>query len=198
MQEIKEVWKPIKDYEGFYEVSNLGNVRSLPREVKTGIATYLSKIKILKPQLWVNGYQFVCLSKKGIVKQFSIHRLVAIHFVEGYSKILEVNHINEIKTDNNFKNLEWVTKHHNLNHGTRKSRSKNISDNSGKNNPMFGVKYSKNKLSKRVTQLDSLKIKINTFSSVSEAGDILGLKKSLIARASRLGIKTGGFYWEYE
>ena len=107
---IKEIYKPIKGFEGLYEVSNVGLVRS----VRTG--------RILKQFLSNRGYCRVTLCKEGIPKMFSIHRLVAQAFIPNPENLPEVNHINECKTDNRIDNLEWCTREYNVNYGTRIER----------------------------------------------------------------------------
>lgn len=97
-----EVWKDIDGYEGLYQVSNQGNVRSLNWGNK-GIVRNL----YLKPH--TRGYLQVELHKNSKRKMFTVHRLVATHFVQGYADDKIVNHINEIKTDNRAENLEWVS-----------------------------------------------------------------------------------------
>lgn len=75
-----EIWKDINGYEGFYQVSNLGNVKSLSRLMWNGFAFFKSKEKILKPNLTTSGYYSVQLLKDKVKKPFSIHRLVAKTF----------------------------------------------------------------------------------------------------------------------
>lgn len=104
-----EVWKDIFGYEGLYQVSNLGNVRSLNWGNR-----HIVRNLYLKPHR--NGYFQVELSKDGSKKMFTVHRLVAIHFVEGYADGLVVNHINENKQDNRSENLEWCTISQNARH----------------------------------------------------------------------------------
>lgn len=113
---MEEIWKPIKGFESYYEVSNLGNVRSLDRDVKSGIHNWKLKSRVLKPQKYKNGYLFVSLSKNGTVIQKILHRLVAFEFVDGYNKTLEVNHKDFDKNNNKAENLEWCTKSENHKH----------------------------------------------------------------------------------
>lgn len=105
---MKEIWKDIPNYVGFYLVSNIGRIKSLPN--KDG---YKKTERILKP---VNraGYLQVGLSRKGKTKLFQISRLVLIAFV-GNSN-LQCNHKNGIKTDNRLENLEWCTPYQNIRH----------------------------------------------------------------------------------
>jgi hypothetical protein len=120
--EIEE-WKDIKGYEGLYQVSNLGRVKSLERTVtrKNGRKLPVKEL-ILKPETIHNGYLRVALEDSGKRKRFLIHRLVCEAFHENPENKPEVNHINEKKTDNRACNLEWVTAKENCNHGTRIAR----------------------------------------------------------------------------
>ncbi len=103
---IMEIWKNIKDYEGFYQVSNIGNVKRIGRN-------------ILAKGTHTNGYYMVRLSKKGIKKCHLIHRLVAIAFIPNDKNKNEINHKNLIKKDNRIENLEWVTHKENIHHAIR-------------------------------------------------------------------------------
>lgn len=110
-----EEWKEIEGYNGEYEVSNLGRVRSLDMIVFGGKAYYEKKGRVLSPGLASGGYYSVSL--KG--KTYKVCRLVAKAFCEGYKKGLVVNHINGIKTDDFSNNLEWVSSSENNKHALK-------------------------------------------------------------------------------
>jgi len=112
MKEELEIWKDIPGYEGLYQVSNLGRVKSLDREVSNGKSTRLIKQRILKLCNDGKGYKVVNLSKCCKVKTFAIHQLVAVAFLNhkpsGYNGYI-VDHINNNKNDNRLVNLQLTT-----------------------------------------------------------------------------------------
>lgn len=110
-----EIYKDIEGYEG-YQISNHGNVKSLNYN-KTG------KEKILKPKKNKSGYLQVVLYQQGKGKYHYIHRLVAQAFIENPNNLPQVNHKNQIKTDNRVENLEFCDAKYNCNFGTRNERS---------------------------------------------------------------------------
>lgn len=105
-----EVWKDIKGYEGMYQVSNYGNVRSLDYR-------RMGAIKVLKPFNDKYGYKAICLVKNKQKHTFTVHRLVAIAFISNPNNYPCVNHKNEIRDDNRVENLEWCTVKYNTNYG---------------------------------------------------------------------------------
>lgn len=111
-----EIWKDIKYYEGYYKVSNLGNVKSISREVTREIGPYITKERNLRKGNSKPGYYNVSLCVNSMPKSFLVHRLVAHAFLENPLNKKEVNHKNGIKTDNRVENLEWVTPKENCKH----------------------------------------------------------------------------------
>ena len=107
-----EVWKDIEEYEGLYQVSNQGRVKSL----------WFGKEKILKPEKVRNGYLLVGLWKNGKPKMYQVHRLVALTFLPNPNNLPEVNHKDEDKTNNCVDNLELCDRKYNMNFGTRTQR----------------------------------------------------------------------------
>lgn len=119
-----EEWRDIKGYEGLYQVSDQGHVKSLERTfIDNSGRKQTVKERILKPATTYNGYLFVCLSDGGKRKKLRVHRLVCQTFHDNPDNKPCVNHIDENKTNNAANNLEWCTYEENNNHGTRNARS---------------------------------------------------------------------------
>lgn len=167
-----EEWRDIKGYEGLYQVSDLGRVRSLDR-----LSTNGNRLKgqILKPATNKGGYLQVSLRKDGKTRSFLAHRLVAEAFCPNPDNLPFVNHCNERKNDNKAFNLDWISFDENINYGTRNER---ISKAHGK----------------RVRCIETGIV----YYSAREAARQLGIDSSTISKVCR-GIKRtcGGFHWEY-
>ena len=119
MTELVEQWRPIEGYEGLYQVSNLGRVRSLDR---IDCAGRRLKGKILSPEV-ARGYVQVQLWKEGKLKWFKVHRLVAQTFIHNPEGLPQINHKDEDKTNNIVDNLEYCDGKYNMNYGTRIERA---------------------------------------------------------------------------
>lgn len=127
---MSEIWCPIVGYDGKYWVSNLGKVRGLFR----------GKVKILKHN-FVRGYDSALLTKDGIRKRFTVHRLLAMAFIPNPENKPQVNHKNCIKSDNRVDNLEWVTRVENAKHALENNRY-----NSAKGEDHYKSKYSNDEI----------------------------------------------------
>lgn len=174
MRKTKETWKPVTCTDiVMYEVSSEGKVRNL----KTG--------RILKPFYSTNGYARVNLTSayNDKTKQTMklVHRLVAQAFIPNLKNLSDVNHKDEIKTNNNLDNLEWISHRDNLNYGTRNERM-------AKSN------------SKPIQQLDmKTGLIIATYPSASIASKETGILISSISMVARgKGMTAGGYGWKYQ
>ena len=107
-----EIWRPIKEWEAYYEVSSIGNVRSVDRKTTSRPAYG----RIISQSTINSGYKSVSLHKNNKSSRFLVHRLVALAFLERSPIKMFVNHKNGIKTDNRLENLEWCTKSENTKH----------------------------------------------------------------------------------
>ena len=173
----QEVWKPIDGFEGLYEVSNLGRVKSLDRYVDNGHgSTRLAKGRILKPQLVMGGYLQVILCRNCKPSLFKVHRLVYEAFHGKRPEGMEINHIDEDKSNNSLENLNLMTHKENVNWGTAiERRAKPI------------IQYSLN--GKKLAEFDSL----------SDASNQLNIKIGNISSTLNGKRKTaGGYKWKYK
>ena len=159
-----EIWKDIEGYEGFYQVSNYGRVKSLNYN-RTG------KAKELKQSINL-GYKYVILYKDNKRKKFLVHRLVAQAFVPNPNEYLEVNHIDENKANNCVWNLEWCTRLYNNNYGTINERISKAKK--GKKHTEEAKKKMSERKKKRIQCLNNGQI----FNSITEACIWCGLKNN--------------------
>lgn len=157
-----EIWKPIKGYEENYSVSNFGRVKS----------TCHASEKILVLRNAGRGYMQVALFKNQTAKNFSVHRLVAEHFLENPNGYEFVNHKDENKSNNVYTNLEWCSASYNNVYGTRMQ-----------------------KVRKKVQQ-SLYGVVIATYDSMTEAGNAVGKTAGAISRCCNGIYKTcGGYEW---
>ena len=118
---MTEIFKDIKDYEGLYQVSNLGNVKSLPKSDGNGNRERILKPEVMKHRTHTN-YLRVALSKNGKVTRKQIHRLVAETFIPLVPGKPLVNHLDNCGTNNRVDNLEWCTQKENMAHSAKQGR----------------------------------------------------------------------------
>jgi hypothetical protein len=173
-----EIWTPIKDYEGLYEVSNFGRVKSLPRVGNQ----YTEAIK--KHQLSTPGYPCVMLSKDGEFNVRTIHRLVAVAYIPNPLNLKYVNHKNGIKTDFSIDNLEWSTKRDDILHAIRTGLR-------------VSKKMGENHQAKRISCFDEYGDLVKEYGCAREAAEINGYTHQCITYAARNGKKSYGLYWKY-
>lgn len=178
----KEIWKDVNGYEGLYQVSNLGRVKSLEHLDSIGRK---KKEKNMSTQE-VSGYLRVWLSKGDNRKGYLVHRLVAKAFIPNICNKREVNHKDGNKQNNNANNLEWVTSSENQLHAYK----------SGLDKP--SIKRRNDYRSKPVIQILNGKI-INEFPSAMEAQRQTGFKQGTISNCCRGNQKIAyGFVWKYK
>ena len=177
---MEEVWKDIKGYEGLYQISNLGNVKSLPKyRVKYGYGEI-----ILKQSISRNGYKIVGLSKNNKYKTVYIHRLVAEAFIPNPKNKLEINHIDGNKQNNFVGNLEWNTRKENGKHAWKMGLFKNPSP------PPITTR--------KVNQYTLDGTLIKTWESARDIERKMKIKSSMITNCCRGRGKTvHGFKWKY-
>lgn len=178
----KEIWRSVSGYEGLYEVSSYGRVRSLDR-----VAENNNKLKgrLLSPRKHSGGYVRVSLCKRGNVLDFFIHRLVAKTFIANPREGNQVNHINGNKTDNRVSNLEWVNDQQNKAHAWGIGLHKKT---------LQAFKKSHKTKARPILCVEKGFI----YSSASEAARALGLKRGNIHMVAKGKRKTsGGLTWEY-
>lgn len=120
MISLKEIFIPVKDFEGYYEVSNFGNVRSLERIIRNKNGKELKvRSRILIPRKHRNGYTLVNLCKNNIIKNCTIHKIVCQSFLGDRPNLIEINHKDGNKKNNILDNLEYVTRSDNSRHAYR-------------------------------------------------------------------------------
>lgn len=166
-----EIWKDIVDYEGKYQVSNFGNIRSLPVKSKTKYFKGSNLIQFTD----CCGYLCVNLSRK----LYKVHRLVANAFIPNPDSLPCINHKDENKHNNRVDNLEWCTYKYNANYGTRNER---ISKNGGR----------------KIIQYDLNGIELNRWNSIESAAIYYGVKRTTICGCCAGRCNTvKGYIWRY-
>lgn len=175
---MREEWRPVVGYEGLYEISSKGRVKSLNYR-RTG------KEKILKTFDNSKGYPCVKLFKDGKNKNCRIHRLVAQAFLENPYNLPEVNHIDENKQNSCVENLEWCSRSYNVNYGTRNQR---VSE----------MRINDPRLSKTVVGINNADGSMVIFPSSCEAERQTGIFQTSIIRCCQGKVNSAGdYFWFY-
>jgi hypothetical protein len=185
--ESRETFKDIKGYEGVYQISNFGRVKSLRREFVNSRGQHrILEESFLKESPHKGGYVKVGLTVDGKTKTFNVHRLVASAFCEKKIGNVEVNHIDGNKKNNHYSNLEWVTRSENTKHA--------FDNNLGnfKDRALNNLKKINNAL-KYHRVIFKKKNEVIVFDSVSKASDYIGTHRDNITRAIRKGHKCQGY-----
>lgn len=194
---MEEIWKDIKEYEGFYQVSNKGNVRSVTRIVRKWDGKKIHKGRILKGSMSNGGYVTVILSKRNHKKGFHVHQLVARHFLEMRDGVESIDHINGNPSDNRVDNLRWATQKENMNNPITLERVRKS---------CIGKTFSKNAIEgffkaicKPVAMIDKLSGRIiKKFKSASDAYRATGINSQNICMVCRGKRYTaGGYKWKF-
>lgn len=185
MTKQSEVWKPVLGYEGFYEVSSKGRVKNTHYWSCHNKLVERRPHRILSPETTRDGYKRIVLTKCGIKKHYSVHRLVALAFIPNPDAKPQINHIDENPANNQADNLEWCDGKHNCNYGLHRER--------------ISAKQKNNKhRSKAVNQYDRNGNLLNTYLSTREAERQTGIACEQISRCCKgVNHHAGGFLWEY-
>lgn len=191
----KEIWRDVKKYEGKYQISSFGRVRSLPRKSWNGYTYWEQPGRILKLSMLKNGYKSVCLYRDNKPKKFLVHRLVAEAFISNPNNYPQVNHKDENRSNNKMENLEWCTAMYNAHYGNhmrkltaarRTSKQRNIARKNGR------------KASKKVLQLTMSGKVVQEWSSMSEAARFGNFRVAGISDCCRGKTKYhAGYKWKY-
>lgn len=179
---MSEIWKDVPGYEGYYQISNMGNVKSLDRVVEKSGRLHHIKGHILRQSKTRCGYYIIGFSKEDKRTYHLVHRLVADVFIPNPDNLPCVNHKDEVKVNNHADNLEWCTHLYNNIFGDRQERVHS-------------------KIRKPVIQRSLSGEEIKRFPSMKQASIETGINYSVIAEVckNKYGRKTaGGFKWHYE
>ena len=190
----QEIWKDIEGYEGKYQVSNCGRVKSLGRYIeKKGQSPAYLQERILSTRM-LNGYKMVHLCSNNKEKTFSVHRLIAIAFIHNPNNFPHIDHINTIRTDNRVENLRWVNRSMNMmNEITHKKRSEYWKEKTKK-----GKNILVERKKRKVIALDENYNIVYKFNTITEAAKFINRSHANICVACKDIHKTcKGLHWQY-
>ena len=171
---MQEIWKDIVGYEGLYQISNTGKVKSLSHYARNNIngGTRMTKGRVLSQYKMPNGYLQVQLSKNELRKKYYVHRIVAKAFLSNEDNLSDVNHIDGDKNNNSVGNLEWC---------------------SHRDNQIHMIKNRMTDKAKPVLCLETGEV----FNSMSEAENKTGIDRHCIKRACDSGKVCKGYHWRF-
>lgn len=200
---MEEIWKSVKGFEGYYEVSNMGNVRSIDRIVKRGRFFEKRKSHLLSvvKSSGTHGYCLVNLYKDGKIYPKKVHRLVADVFIENPENKPYVDHINGVRDDNRVENLRWVTyKENYLNPLTLSKMRENTYIRETYLKAIETKKKNKSKRApKTVYQFDKNGNFVGGYYSGAEASRKTGIDhSSIIDACNGKSITAGGYFWSFD
>ena len=191
---MTEIWKDIRGYEGLYQISDFGRVKSLKR---TTTGKHIRKVpeKLIALNVNKDGYIQVNLWKDNKLKRYKTSQLVALNFIDNPNNKLTVNHKDGIKSNNNIENLEWMTIKENLRHAYDMQLKKPPSDYNKEMSRQYDIKHK----SKSVNQIDLKSGNIiKTWFSMSDVSRSLNISVSCISKCCTGKFKqTNGFRFEY-
>lgn len=195
---MKEVWKPIEGYEGYFEISNFGRVKSVERYVKQGNSVRHVKEGFKKLHIGAYGYPSVTLCKEGKSKDVPIHRLLAKAFIPNPEGKTAIDHINTIRTDYRLENLRWVTPKENSNNELTLQHCRN--NTYSEESKRKGLETRKERRTatapKAVFQYTKTGEFIQEFYSMSEAERITGIDHYSISKVLDDNTQSaGGYLW---
>jgi len=181
----EEIWKDVPGYEGVYQASTLGQIRSMDMHIPIRGGLQLRRGRILKPIVNIDGYYTVMLCIYRKRKIWRVHKLVGITFIPNPQGFKIINHKNEIKTDNRACNLEWCDTRYNINYGDRTAKAR-----------------AARKLNKRgfkpVVQMSMDGSLLNVYESVASAARLTGCHQGAISNCCIGRAKSSGNYrWRF-
>ena len=194
----KEIWVPIDGYENLYEISNLGRIKRLHREIhRRKMGVLVLQERILSPGVNKGYPRMLLYDSKGRKANFSIHRLVANAFIPNPDGKPCIDHINGIRTDNRVENLRWCTSAEN--NGYELAR-KHISEGKiGRKNGMFGRSGKNSPSHKPVLQYDLDGNFIRKYYGIMEAQRETGVQFKNISKVCHgERYSAGGYFWKYD
>lgn len=180
---MEEIWKDIPSYEGYYQVSNLGNFKSLPRVVKyktNGCRNYPSKC--LLTEITKDNYQRITLMKEGVKTRYQAHRLVALAFIPNPDNKPFINYIDGNKSNNIVSNLEWCTASENIIHADN-TGLRNMSNHNPSN-------------SRKIKCIETREVFLSCLRAVKWLGKTSNSIFSLVRGTNKNG-KAFGYHWKF-